>query len=256
MNVYAETHGVGPDLVLLHGWGFNLNIWSSIVTPLQQCFRLTLVDLPGFGRSKTMPAEYTLSAIVDEIIKVMPQRAIYMAWSLGSLVAQQLAINKPQRVSQLISVCASPRLLVAENWPGVSVDLLQQFKRGIENNPKKMLKRFASMLSLSDQQPKQLSQLLYEKILQYGLPQRQALLAGLQILSDTDLRSQCRHLQCPQNYILGDQDLLVHRSMPAAIKQMMPASDVEQIDGAGHIPFMTHTQRFLQIVSQLIQIHA
>ena len=252
-TVYTETFGTGPDLVLLHGWGFNSNIWSSIVTPLQQHFCVTLVDLPGFGRSQTLPTAYTLCAVVNEILSCMPQKAIYIAWSLGSLVAQLLAFKKPERVSQLINVCASPRFVAAENWPGVSIQLLQQFKQGIEHAPEKTLTRFASMLALSDEHPKQLSRLLCEKIFEYGMPEKKALLAGLQILSDTDLSAQCREIICPQNYIFGCQDPLVNRSMPAAIKQMMPDSYIAQIDGAGHIPFVTHRQQFLQIIFSMLQ---
>lgn len=253
-TIYSETYGDGPDLVLLHGWGFNLNIWSPIVCELQKHFRLTLIDLPGFGRSKTIAASHTLTAIVDAISHVIPQKAIYIAWSLGSLVALRLAIDKPQHLSQLISVCASPRFLATDNWPGISADLLQQFSHGVAHHRQKTLNKFARMLSLSDSKPKQLSQLLSEKILEHGIAERQVLLAGLQILADNDLRAQCSSLHCPQSYILGGQDPLLPRETAIAIKQMFPASDIKQIDDAGHVPFLTHSQQFLQHIYQLIQL--
>ena len=46
MRLYSETMGSGPDLVLLHGWGMNVAVWSSIKPRLAERYRLTLVELP------------------------------------------------------------------------------------------------------------------------------------------------------------------------------------------------------------------
>ncbi len=46
--LYWQTIGEGErDLVLLHGWGLNAEVWSCIQARLAPHFRLHLVDLPG-----------------------------------------------------------------------------------------------------------------------------------------------------------------------------------------------------------------
>lgn len=51
MNVRWLTTGSGTDVVLLHGWGCDLSIWKGVQEHLEQDFRVTSLDFPGFGES-------------------------------------------------------------------------------------------------------------------------------------------------------------------------------------------------------------
>ena len=42
----------GKDVVLLHGWGQNIQMMEPIATPLEKTNRLIILDLPGFGKSE------------------------------------------------------------------------------------------------------------------------------------------------------------------------------------------------------------
>ncbi|MCX2959717.1 MAG: pimeloyl-[acyl-carrier protein] methyl ester esterase, partial [Serratia symbiotica] len=51
--LYRQIIGEGGrDLVLLHGWGLNAEVWGCMLARLTPHFRLHLVDLPGYGRSQ------------------------------------------------------------------------------------------------------------------------------------------------------------------------------------------------------------
>ena len=63
MKLYTETLGAGPDLVLLHGWGLHAGVWESTAAELAKSWRVTLVDLPGHGRSPTPDAMLDLDAV-------------------------------------------------------------------------------------------------------------------------------------------------------------------------------------------------
>jgi pimeloyl-[acyl-carrier protein] methyl ester esterase len=47
--LYSNTQGIGADLVLLHGWGFNSALFSHLVDDYKNQYRITLIDLPGHG---------------------------------------------------------------------------------------------------------------------------------------------------------------------------------------------------------------
>ena len=51
MDLNVKVAGNGPDLVLLHGWGMNADVWDETAEQLSQQFRVHSVDLPGHGRS-------------------------------------------------------------------------------------------------------------------------------------------------------------------------------------------------------------
>jgi len=49
--LYSSTTGTGPDLVLLHGWGFNSELFNDLIDRYKNQYRITMIDLPGHGRS-------------------------------------------------------------------------------------------------------------------------------------------------------------------------------------------------------------
>ena len=75
--VLCRISGAGEDLVLLHGWGTNSAIWQGVETSLAQHFRVHCIDLPGFGGSSEL-STYTLESMLEAIIKVLPDNAIWV----------------------------------------------------------------------------------------------------------------------------------------------------------------------------------
>lgn len=82
-ELYWHTCGEGDrDLVLLHGWGLNAEVWRCILPRLSAQFRVHLVDLPGYGRSQGFGA-LTLAQMSDLVIRQAPEKAIWLGWSMG-----------------------------------------------------------------------------------------------------------------------------------------------------------------------------
>ena len=74
MSLYSQTTGNGPDVVLLHGWGMNSDIWEDVIEELAGSYRITVVDLPGHGRSTNdihNPDDYTLEKLAKQISDVI-----------------------------------------------------------------------------------------------------------------------------------------------------------------------------------------
>ncbi len=96
--LYWHTCGEGKrDFVLLHGWGLNADIWHCIINRLAPHFRLHLVDLPGYGRSSGY-GDMSLSEMATVVLNQAPEKALWLGWSMGGLVASQIALNQPEQV--------------------------------------------------------------------------------------------------------------------------------------------------------------
>lgn len=93
--------------MLLHGWGLNAQVWDCITPQLASHFTLHLVDLPGYGRSGGFGA-MSLEAMAQRVLEQAPPQAVWLGWSLGGLVASQVAIMRPERVQALVTVASSP----------------------------------------------------------------------------------------------------------------------------------------------------
>ena len=72
--LWHKTVGEGQDLVLLHGWAFNSDIFQSLVDMYSTYYRVTVIDLPGHGRSSDINGN--IDSWSDEIIKLIPEQSI------------------------------------------------------------------------------------------------------------------------------------------------------------------------------------
>lgn len=245
-KLYSQIIGQGPDLVLLHGWGAHSGIWRSIVDNLSQGFRLTILDLPGFGRSKSS-SDYSMQQIIQEVLLVAPSQALWLGWSMGGLIAMQIARQYPERVKKLIMVASSPCFIKEKNWPGIEVQLLKKFAESLSQDYEATIKRFLLLQFHGISFDKATLRGLLDDFLFFGKPNTQALKAGLQLLEKTDLRSELRHIKCPILYLLGRLDALV----PWHISQYLdnyPHIQTTVLQGAGHALFLSHPQQFLMQV--------
>ena len=109
MAIYHEVMGEGPDLVLLHGWGMNSQVFNGLADALAQHHRVHLLDLPGFGLSQeSAAAAHSLDNWLAQLVAALPARSHLLGWSLGGQLATLLALRWPERVKSLTVVDMAP----------------------------------------------------------------------------------------------------------------------------------------------------
>ncbi|WP_333974999.1 alpha/beta hydrolase [Burkholderia cepacia] len=103
--VHYESEGEGPAVVLIAGLGGLGAFWKPVVPFLARNFRVLAFDHPGVGRSAP-PAAQTIPAIAAAVIDMLDREAIDVAHvvghSTGSLVAQTLGLDRPDRCAKLV----------------------------------------------------------------------------------------------------------------------------------------------------------
>lgn len=116
--VHYVQAGRGPDLVLIHGIGASVFIWRYLLPLLVTRFRVTAIDLPGFGKSSKGPdRDYGLDGQVDAVAKALTRmgidRATLVGSSMGGAIALWLAKTYPDRFHELIALAPAtePRLV-------------------------------------------------------------------------------------------------------------------------------------------------
>lgn len=103
-----------PALVLLHGVGLDRTMWEPTAELVADRFTLVTPDLPGHGRNDPAPAGITLRDLALGVAAEIPERSHLVGFSLGALVAQYLALHRPDRVATLTSVSSVCRRTPAE----------------------------------------------------------------------------------------------------------------------------------------------
>jgi 3-oxoadipate enol-lactonase len=117
-----------PWLVLIQGMGFDRRGWDPIARKLRRHFRLVLVDNRGSGLSDLPAGSFGVADMAGDVVAVLDdagvRRAHTMGVSLGGMMAQELAVDHPDRVDGLVLVSTMPGWPFAFPMPAVSVRLL------------------------------------------------------------------------------------------------------------------------------------
>lgn len=243
-DIWWQTTGEGNcHLVLLHGWGLNAQVWDCITPELSAHFTLHLVDLPGYGRSGEWGA-MTLEAMAEKVLENAPERAIWLGWSLGGLVASQIALNHPTRVQALVTVASSPCFSARDEWPGIKPEVLSGFQQQLSEDFQRIVERFLALQTLGTESARQDARALKQAVLSLPMPSSEALNGGLEILKTADLREPLTALDLPFLRLYGRLDGLVPRKIVPQLDAQWPQSESFIFDKAAHAPFISHPQAF------------
>lgn len=252
-TLWWQTVGTGNcHLVLLHGWGLNAEVWRCVTEELSSHFTLHLVDLPGYGRSRDFGA-MSLEAMADIVLDAAPQKAIWLGWSLGGLVASKIALTHPERVEALVTVASSPCFSAREAWPGIKPEVLSGFQQQLSENFQRTVERFLALQTLGTETARQDARALKNTVLSLPMPGVDALNGGLDMLKTVDLREPLASLAMPHLRIYGYLDGLVPRKVVPLLDARWPESESLVIAKAAHAPFISHPAEFCAALVALRQ---
>jgi pimeloyl-ACP methyl ester carboxylesterase len=104
--------GDGVPLLLIMGYGGLMEMWPpAIVEALAQTRRVIVFDNRGMGYTTSSDRDYSIerfAADTHALLDVLHiDRAHVLGWSMGSFIAQELALRHPERVDKLILLSAS-----------------------------------------------------------------------------------------------------------------------------------------------------
>lgn len=227
-----------PLLVLIHGWGFDSGVFKSLIGIVEHRFRIQTIDLPGYGDQKLV-GKSSLSDLALFVSDQVSETAIFLGWSMGGLLALELAKNHPEKVKSLILMTSTPCFAKKENWlQAMDRSILENFVSAYNKEPEQTLDRFSYLASEGNKNPRNwIRELkkLSSKVAPIVLEQ------GLQVLLNTDLRENLKDLKIPTLMIFGEKDSLVPVGAEKEIGLLNRKIRTKIIPGSGHTPFLTDT---------------
>ncbi len=262
MNVHIESAGRGPPLVLLHGWAMHAGLWQPVLPRLIRRFRVHNVDLPGHGLSPAM-TPYTLAALVGAVasaVEALPDARgaplTLLGWSLGGLVALEWARTRPPTVSALVLVATTPCFVQRDDWPhAMAAATLDRFGDELVASYRLTLQRFLTLQIQGSEHSRVALAQMRTTLFARGEPAPAALRAALALLAATDLRDSVAAVAQPSLVIAGDRDALTPPAASRWLAGALPQATLAPIAGAGHAPFLSHSEAFLAALERFADEH-
>lgn len=238
-----------PELVLLHGWGLSGIIWQEWLPLLQPHCQVTVIDLPGFGGSEPFE-QASLDSVVDAIVAIAPPAAVYLGYSLGGMLAVNIAHRYPERVQAVITFASNQCFVASEQWPyAMPAATYQSFYKTVQHNADKALKRFCGLQASGASNEKALLKVLRDKL---EPASSQNLVDSLDLLAAIDNSRLIGKVSPPAYYLFAECDQLVPLAAAKQLQQQWPGQ-VDIIASAPHSFFISDPQASWQRVKQFLQ---
>jgi len=113
ININYKVQGQGEPLIMIMGAGSNQSGWRYQIGSFKKYFRTITFDNRGVGKSDKPTGPYTMKMMADDTIGLMDhlniEKAHILGGSMGGMIAQELAINHPERVDKLVLACTFAR---------------------------------------------------------------------------------------------------------------------------------------------------
>jgi pimeloyl-ACP methyl ester carboxylesterase len=258
--------GSGPALLLIHGIGDSSDSWRPVFEQLARHYTVIAPDLLGHGRSEKPRADYSVAGFANgmrDLLSVLEvDRVTVVGHSLGGGVAAQFAYQFPDRCERLVLVgsggvgrTVSPLLRVAA-VPGI--EILMPF---LGLPPIRFASRIgAELLRLFDTA---LGRDAEEIMAVFdALPNTEARMAILRTLrSSVDWNGQVITMVdraylaegVPTLIVWGRRDAIIPLGHGRLIHAVMPGSQFEIFDEAGHFPHHTDPARFVRVLQGFME---
>ena len=246
-SMFYTTSGKGPPVLLIHGLGSDHRGWEYQEDDMKQHFRLVVPDLRGHGQSEGgftdfIPAHQFAEDLDHLLTHLHIDKARVVGHSLGGIVAQQFALDYPNRVERLVLVGTTPKVteeiadvvlgwreaqledgMEAYFWATVRSGFTPQW---VKNNPDIInhLKERAADVKIEG-----------------------AVAAGLG-LAMTDLVDRLPEISAPTLIIHGDQDGIINIKMGRLINKGIRGSTFHVFKGCGHSPTVEKREEFNRLL--------
>ncbi|TDF82926.1 alpha/beta fold hydrolase [Pseudomonas sp. H9] len=215
-------------LVLLPGWGLGRSALQPLVAALRAIdpgLQVEIHDLPNLVSSE--PKDW-----LDKLDGQLPRNAWLGGWSLGGMLAAELAARRGDDCCGLVTLGSNLSFINRPDWPhGMAVDTFQTFLEGCRYHTQVTLKRFISLCSQGAEEPRSLARLLGASLPE---PAPEQLVAGLEVLGKLDTRAALQAYGGPQLHLFAGRDGLVPAEVAGVLLEELPDVEVGLLEDAAH----------------------
>jgi pyruvate dehydrogenase E2 component (dihydrolipoamide acetyltransferase) len=247
---YLELgEGSGVPVLLVHGFGADLNTWMFTQPPLAATRRTLALDLPGHGGSAKAVGAGDAESLTDAVEAALDglgiARGHLVGHSMGGAIAALVASRRPERVASLTLIASA----------GLGSEINASFIDGFVRASRR--REATEVLGLLVDDPALVSRAMVEDVLRYK--RLDGVSAALTKIAEAwfaggrqslDLTGRIATLAMPVQLIWGRNDRIIPLAHAEALAARLP---VHIIDAAGHLPHMEKATEVNRIIGGFVR---
>ncbi|RLL40617.1 alpha/beta hydrolase [Oceanobacillus piezotolerans] len=251
ISICYESTGEGFPLIGLTGKGSNMDSWSpAIKTALSERNRLIMLDPRGTGRSDVPKETYDISDMAKDVIGLMNEldieKAHILGQSMGGMIAQELAIENPNRVSKLIlcsTTCGVKRVLPSFRM------IKSLMQKNAANSPQNMINMLYSNTYIQEN-PQLIAALM--RRMQIAPTDPRTMEIHHNASKNFDSYERLGQISAPTLIIHGEDDWVFRPKHAKVLKRRIPNSKLILFPNAGHGVFSQEHRKVLEEIHRFI----
>ena len=259
LKLHWESRGAGPAVLLIAGQGMTVDGWWMTIPVLARSFRVIAFDNRDTGRSSRTPWPYSVAQMADDAVAVLDaageERAHVYGISLGSLVAQEVALRHPDRVRALVLGASSAGGFAAYKPRPTSFAqtfLLRAGAMGIEE---------AEWAAVPYTYAEKTRQLHSERIgadiahRMTSPPEALAYMHQAAAVGTHDTYERLNQIAAPTLVVHGEQDVFIPPANAMVLAERIPGAELRLWPDAGHM-YIIDEPRADQDIAQFLLRHS
>lgn len=246
--LHFEERGAGPPLLLIHGVMITGEMFEPVLAQFATRHRVILPDLRGHGRSRALPPPYSVAQLAADLAQLLDQLGVsstaVLGYSQGGAVAQQFALDHPERCERLVLGCtyAFNRGSFRER---VEAHLVPLFIHALG------MRRFAKLIL--SQGMKQLSVERAEWVRGLIAQQDDALMVeAWRAAMAFDSRRRLSEIKCPTLIIAGADDAAVPLYHAEQLHSGIAGSELLVVADADHTFIWSQSEAFVRVTEAFL----
>lgn len=229
----ADARDDSRTLILIHGANDHAGTWFAVAPILAKSFRVLIPDLPGHGESAPSSGPIPLSLIVSTLEKlIVGERDVTLVGnSLGGWIALLLALRNGDRITRLYletsGGLARPLAVPLIATHRDEAEMILRAVHGPRYEPPGWV--IDAMLQRANDSP----------------------MLRLTETLEHDVEPRLGEISIPTTLIWGADDGVIPLDYAETLRDAIPGSKLEVIEGAAHIPHLQQPARFLECLSSI-----
>jgi 3-oxoadipate enol-lactonase len=245
--------GSGPPVLLLHGLGWDHSLWNPTIEQFAPRYRMIAADTRGHGGTDKPSGPYDMAMFARDYAALVQalglERLCVVGLSQGGMVAQKLALLKPDLVSALVLVSTS-----CKSAPSLRENMEARIQAMDKIGAEAAAKIAAESIFSPGWRAANPGELLRFYAWRSAMPVV-PLNAATRALYDFDLSKDLPRISVPTLVVAGSEDVLTRPAGMEEIVSLIPGAKYTLVPGAGHMIPVEQPDVIAALLSDFLQTH-